>query len=519
MPTFPSRKVNRRQFVKSAALVAGFPALSFPQSTIRFEGDPFSLGVASGYPEPDGVVLWTRLAPEPRLGGGMPLEPVNVTWEVATDERLQNVVQEGQFRAVPEYAHAVHVEVFGLSPDRGYFYRFRTAGAESVIGRTRTAPEPAAGVDRLRFAFASCQHYEQGYFCAFRDIASADLDLVLHLGDYIYESSWGVDHVRKHEAPEPVTLEDYRARYALYRLDPDLQAAHAACPWLVTWDDHEVDNDYADDRSEDLHPTEWFLRRRAAAYRAYYEHMPLRRRAHPLGPRMRLYGRSRFGALADFFMLDDRQYRDYQACSPPGEGGSSIVSDCWERLRPEHSLLGEVQERWLSRELGRSTARWNVLGQQTLMAQLDRTPGPERSFSTDGWDGYPAARSRLLRVLEEEQVHNPIVVGGDVHSFWAADLKRDFDDPQGTTVATEFVCSGVTSQTSRRQEEALVALEENRHIRFVDVRPRGYSRVELTPTEASIEFRTVRDVRIRESPLDTLATFRVEEGRAGVERV
>src|SRR5262245_8209360 len=260
---------------------------------------------------------------------------------------MGQVVQRGAIAATPEWAHAVHVEVEGLVAGRWYWYRFRAGGEASPIGRTRTAPPAGATPDRLRFAFASCQHWEQGYFNAYRQMTADDLDLIVHLGDYIYESSWGRDRVRKHGAPEPHTLDDYRIRHALYKGDPDLQAAHAACPWLLTWDDHEVANDYADDRSQELHSREWFLARRAAAYRAYYEHMPMRRQMVPLGPEMRVFHRVAFGQLAQFHMLDDRQYRTHQPCPAAGRGGSNVVEHCPARLDPKVTLLGETQERWL----------------------------------------------------------------------------------------------------------------------------------------------------------------------------
>jgi alkaline phosphatase D len=487
---------------------------------IGFSSNPFTLGVASGYPLPTGIVLWTRLAPAPLLpGGGMPRDVVPVEWEVATDEGMSRVVERGTAAATPAWAHAVHVEVSGLLPARPYWYRFRVGGEESRVGRTRTAPAVAAEPGRLRVAFASCQHYEQGWFTAYRHMLADDLDLVVHLGDYIYESSWGQEHVRKHGAPEPHTLDDYRIRHALYRLDPDLQAAHGAYPWLVTWDDHEVQNDYAADRSQLLNPARWFLRRRAAAYRAYYEHMPLRRSMVPLGPHLRLHAQVGFGRLAEFHVLDDRQYRSHQPCPAPGRGGSNVVEDCAARLDPALTMLGEAQERWLEAGLDRSRARWNLLAQQTLMAQLDRKPGPGQQFWTDGWDGYPAARRRLLEYLGRRKPANPIVVGGDVHSFWVADLRPDFDDAQSPVVATEFAGTSITSQFGRSQFELDVAVGTNPHLRFASGARRGYLRLELTASQCRADLQTVRSVREVGAGADTLATFVVEHGRPGAQRV
>ena len=485
----------------------------------RFTGSPFTLGVASGYPSPSGVVLWTRLAPMPlQPGGGMPPEVVGVEWEIATDERMGTVVQRGTAAATPEWAHAVHVEVDGLEPGRWYWYRFRAGGEVSAIARTRTAPTAGAAIERLRFAYASCQQYEHGYYGAYHRMLADDLDLLVHLGDYVYESSWGRDHVRTHGAPEPHTLEDYRIRHALYKTDADLQAAHAACPWIAVWDDHEVDNDYADDRSQHAHPREWFLARRAAAYKAYYEHMPLRRQMVPLGPHMRLYSRVAFGSLVQFHLLDGRQFRSHQPCVGAGRGGATIADEaCAERRDPRLSLLGEVQERWLETSLARSRARWNVLAQQSIMAQVDRKPGPERGFWTDSWDGYPAARRRLLDHLGLRRPSNPVVIGGDVHAFWVTDLKPDFDDTRSPVVATEIVGTSITSQ-GWRQEVLDAQRADNPHVRFADGTRRGYVLVEVTPQQWRADLRAMRTVTQPRAECDTLATFVIADGRPGAVR-
>jgi alkaline phosphatase D len=514
------RGVSRRGFLAGA----GAAALAWPTplrasaQAPSFGSNPFTLGVASGHPLSDGVVLWTRLAPDPLHGGGMSEAAVPVDWDVAYDERFERRVQSGRARATAEGVHTLHVEVQGLEPDRWYWYRFRVGGEVSPTGRTRTAPVAGKTPDRLRFAFASCQHYEQGLFTAYRHMLRDDPDLIVHLGDYIYETSSSVDRVRMHDAPEPVTLDDYRGRFALYRTDPDLQAAHAACPWLVTWDDHEVQNDYADDRSQRLDAAPWFLARRAAAYRAYYEHMPLRRAAVPSGPHMRLFTRVAWGALADFHVLDDRQHRSHQVCPRPGRGGSNVVEDCAARLDPRLTLLGDVQERWLMAGLGSSRARWNVLAQQTLMAQLDRKLGPGQSFWTDGWDGYPAARRRLLEFVAARKPANPLVIGGDVHSFWVTDLKPDFDDPASPTVATEFVGTSITSELRRAQVELDVIRGENPHVRYADLTRRGYVTMELGRARARAELRGLENVSRRDAGVVTMATFVVEDGRPGASR-
>ncbi len=495
---------TRRRFLQGTAALAVSPA-------VHAQGFPFALGVASGYPSPDGVVLWTRLA------GVMDPLAVSVRWEIAADEAMKSVLFSGTTIAAPEWAHSVHVEVKGLAPERWYWYRFTAAGAESAIGRTRTAPPAAARPERLRFAFASCQQYEQGYFNAYRHMLADDPDLIVFLGDYIYESSWGRDLVRSHGTPEPYTLAQYRDRYSLYRGDPDLQAAHAACPWIVTWDDHEVDNDYADDRPEDGMEREAFLGRRAAAYRAYYEHMPLPARMRPEGPDMRLYTHLDWGAAARFCVLDTRQYRSWQACPRPGRRGGSNTIDiekCPRLPVPGRSMLGRTQERWLERTLGESRAGWNLIAQTTPMAQFDQQPGPGRRAWTDGWDGYPSARQRFLDFVSSRKIQNPVVLGGDVHSFNVNRLKLDFDDPASPTVASEFVATSVTSQ-AWPQERLNQFLPDNPHMLYVDSRFRGYARVDLGRGLCRVDLRALESVQRRDAPCSTLASFVVEDGKPG----
>jgi alkaline phosphatase D len=515
------RMFARRRFLHglaAAGALAALPARAQPNVRTRFGAFPFSLGVASGYPQPSRLVLWTRLAPEPLApGGGMDPEPVPVRWEIARDEALKDIVAAGTAYATPEWAHSVHVEVSGLQPARPYWYRFSAGDAVSPIGRTRTAPGLAARAGRLRFAFASCQHYEQGYFGAYRHIVADDPELVLHLGDYIYEATWGRGLVRSHGDGEAVTLEDYRRRYALYKTDPDLQAAHAACPWLFTWDDHEVENDYADDRSQNLDDPAWFLARRAAAYQAWYEHQPVPRAMLPFGPSARIYTRSAFGNLAEFFVLDDRQHRSHEACPRPGRGGSTSVdvAQCAELADPSRTILGAAQEQWLAAGLAASRARWTIVAQQTRMAQLDEHPGPGRFAWTDAWDGYPAARRRVLEALAQKS--NPVVIGGDIHAFNVTALKLDFDDPAAPVVGSEFVGTSITSQGwPQKRFDALRA--DNPHLLLADSRYRGYVRVELTPDSFKADLRAMEHVRTREAACNTLASFVVADGKPGPQR-
>jgi alkaline phosphatase D len=504
---------GRRDFLRTAGLVLAAPALVLNSCVRpRLNNDPFTLGVASGSPLPDSVVLWTRLAPDPLHGGGLAPARINVQWEVAADENFQKIVRRGITAGEPQYAHSVHVEVDGLDPDRWYWYRFMVGAAVSPVGRTRTAPAPGT-LGAWRFAFASCQQYEQGYYAAHRHMADEDLDLVVFLGDYIYESSWGKNHVRKHEASQPFTLEQYRNRYARYKSDPDLQRCHARFPWIVTWDDHEVSNDYANDRSEKLEPN--FLARRAAAYQAYYEHMPLRASHRPQGAQMRLYDHYDFGHLARFYLLDDRQYRSYQACQPPGRGGSRTVEICAERLQEDRTLLGPEQEAWLRARFADSGARWNILAQQTLMAQLDRAFDGNPRFWTDGWDGYPAARRRLLSALTAAKVRNPIVIGGDIHANVVSDLKLDFDDSSAPIVAAEFCGTSITSEGAR-QSYYDNRRARNPHIKLARSDKRGYTTVRLTADRAHVDLRVLDDEKRADSPIATLARFNVRDGVPGV---
>ena len=509
------RMTSRRSFLQALAAATVSPSLpACAQAPARFARDPFALGVASGYPHPGGMVLWTRL-----VGS---LDPVAypVRWEIASDEAMRSIVASGGAVAEPQWGHSIHVEPKGLEPDRWYWYRFMAGEAATRVARTRTAPRLDAAVEKLRFAFASCQQYEQGFYAAHRHIAADAPDLVAFLGDYIYESSWGRDHVRSHEAREPYNLDEYRQRYTLYKSDPDLQASHAACPWIVTWDDHEVDNDYAADRPEDGMPKEQFLLRRAAAYQAYYEHMPLPERMKPKGPDMRIHTQLGWGQLARFFVLDDRQYRSWQSCPRPRRTGGSNTVDiekCDSLSNPNRSMLGRAQERWLENAMGESRSRWSLIAQQTTMAQFDQKPGPGRRAWTDGWDGYPAARKKLLDFLYEKKIANPVVLGGDVHSFNVADLKLDFDDPKSPVVASEFVGTSITSQ-AWAQERLNKFLPDNPHMKLMDSRYRGYTRVEVTPGKMRVELRAMESVTTRDAACNTLASFVVEHGKAGPQR-
>jgi alkaline phosphatase D len=442
----------------------------------------------------------------------MPAEPVEVAWRVAEDEAMIRVVRSGTTVASPDWGHSVHVEVAGLEPGREYWYQFRSGGEVSPKGRTKTAPAADAIPAAIRFAFASCQHYEQGYFTAFEHMAREDLDLVLHLGDYIYEYVGKEKQVRKHAGAELDSVDDYRNRYAQYRMDRALQAAHAAAPWIVTPDDHEFDNNYAGSVSEEPGVSrEAFLKRRARAYQAYYEHMPLRRGALPDGPAMRLYRRMAFGKLAEFFVLDTRQYRTDQPCGDGNKPPCAAVYD------PQATLLGARQRQWLVDALGSSSARWNVLAQQVMMARVDRSPGERVAYSMDQWPGYENERRYVLKYLDERRVSNPVVLAGDIHNNWANELIVDFDGPGSKTVAAEFVGTSISSggdgSDAPRGLERLLA--ENPFLKFHN-NQRGYVRCVITPSLWRTDYQVVPYVTREGAPLSTRASFVIEVGQPGL---
>ncbi|MGH8999388.1 MAG: alkaline phosphatase D family protein, partial [Acidimicrobiia bacterium] len=476
-----------------------------------------------GEPRPEAVVIWTRLAPAPlEEGGGMRPEPVPVRWQVAHDEGFQRVVRSGVAIAHPQDAHSVHVDVAGLEPGRWYWYRFATTGAAgttSPVGRTRTTPALGAHPDRLRFAFASCANFEHGWYSAYRHMATEDLDLVVHLGDYIYEHPRDAHpspsgNVRHHAGGETITLADYRRRLAQYRTDPDLQAVHGAFPFLALWDDHELDNNYAGTVPEDDRPRAGFRARRAAAYRAYWEHMPLRPDRAPSGDGLRLYRRVDFGRLAGLNLLDTRQYRSDQVC------GDRYPAVCPARDDPSRTMLGAAQEQWLLGGLGQRPGRWNVLAQQVFMAQVDFVPGAERGFYLDGWDGYTAARRRLLGFVARRRPGNVVVLSGDFHSNWVTSLKADFERPASATVATEFVGTSISSggDGSDSAPYGKQALADHPHLSFFNSQ-RGYVRCDVTPRRWRTDFRVVPYVSRPGAPVTTRASFVVEDGRAGAHRL
>ncbi|MDN3295835.1 alkaline phosphatase D family protein [Streptomyces ficellus] len=527
-----ARRMGRRRFLTVAgaaaalAFTTNLPAAGAASAAElearKITKDPFTLGVASGDPLPDSVLLWTRLAPSPyEADGGLPAERVTVQWEVAYDERFFAVIKSGVATAHPEYGHSVHVEVPGLDADRAYYYRFRTGTWISPVGRTRTAPSPDAFfTPDLSFAAVACAAYFDGYYTAYRHLANEDLAMVLHLGDYIYE--YGVDAAGGHRGytdrqlpahfnRETVTLQDYRLRYALYKSDADLQAAHAAHPFVVTWDDHETENNYAGAIPENAVPPEEFLLRRAAAYRAYWENQPLRAPQHPSGPDMRLYRRLRFGQLAQFDILDTRQYRSNQA-----------YGDGWQTPGPEsedpsRTMIGAEQERWLLDGWKNSDATWNVVPQQVTFAQRRNVPTPDYKLSMDAWDGYPASRKRILDGATAAGVDNLMVLSGDAHVAYGFDLKADFNNPASRVVGTEIATTSVSSGRDGAQKPGNWnnLTQANPHLKFYDGR-RGYTVITLGMLQADISFKTLSAVTRPGGTLSTAASFSTGTGLPGL---
>lgn len=477
---------------------------------------PFVLGVASGEPLPDGFAIWTRLKtlgpPEAWRG-----RPQTVTWQIAEDEAFARPVRRGRTRTDPRTDHAVHVEVFGLDPGRPYWYRFEALGSRSPAGRAMTAPSPLAAPASLKLAIASCAAYEAGYYSAYRHMAAEAPDLVLFLGDYIYESSHGdrAATVRSHDpVAEATDLAGYRARYSQYKTDPDLQALHAAAPCLMTWDDHEVHNDYSGDFDWDPRVTvEAFRRRRAAAYQAFWENMPLRPWSRPGGPLMRIYDRFQWGRLATIHMADSRQYRDASACArPETRRGFVAPPDCVDINDPARSILGATQEAWLNDGFRHSQTQWNVIGQSVMVApflQRNRTTGWEGHY-TDTWDGYPQARDRLLASLGASGARNPVFFSGDIHCFWANDLVT----AQGP-IATEFVGTSITSDPPP-PDNFRPTLGKNPWVRFFEDQYRGYISADVTSERMAVRFQAISDRRDPRATVSTLKAFTVESGKAGV---
>ena len=482
-----------------------------PPSVPPYAGadDPFTLGVASGDPLADSVVLWTRLVPE----GEAVVGDVLVRVELARDEAFTAAVFDRDVTAREDEGHSVHVVVEGLEADSWYWYRFSAGPFTSPLGRTRTTPAEDATVTQVVVGSASCQNYEDGWYVAHRDIAAAGLDLLVWLGDYVYEGAGqqvGVDgHVRTHGAGEASTHDDYRARYALYRRDPDLRAAHAACPWLVIWDDHEVENNYASDVSSDPSvPAEAFRARRAAAYRAWWEHMPVRLE-RPESADLQIYRSFRYGDLLQLSLLDGRQYRSDQTC---GDVTASLEPACAETFEPTRTMLGSEQEAWLHEQLREAGGTWNAIAQPVIVANLTLN---RAVLNYDQWDGYPAARDRLLQAMADEQVPNVVVLTGDVHFAEIANLRAP---ERGPIVGVEMVATSISSGglVNPALTPLLTAIPD---VVDADLAHRGWIKHTVTPERWQAEYRIVDDVKVADSPVGVHATYEVIAGAPGATKL
>jgi alkaline phosphatase D len=519
------KHITRRTLLKTGGSIAAGVTLAgigggsaFGQAI--FPHDPFTLGVASGDPSPTGVVLWTRLAPDPLVfGGGMPREPFEVDYELSLDDDFRAIVRKGSTVALPDEAHSARAEIHGLGPEHEYYYRFRVGGWISPVGRTRTRPNGNAMVRSLTYAFVSCQNFAEGHFTPYDEIAaSEDIETVVFLGDYIYEGQ--NSGVRTHHPPRTIRmLDDYRIRHAQYKTDPALQRAHAAHPWLVTWDDHEFANNYADD---DLDPgpaggVPAVLERRAAAYRAYWEHMPLARARKPEGPDMRLYRRFRWGQMATFNVLDGRQYRSDQVATCLRRDPSGY---CVEHLEPGRTMLGAEQRDWLFEDLASTKARWNVLAQQTAFAPLNGAGTLPPRFSgagADNWEGYVAERQQIIDWAVEHETPNFVVLTGDSHRNWVRNIPRHYtslENPMGT----EFLGTSVSTGGDSLPPERDFGLPGNPHL-LLRNNNRGYVKCTLTADTWTSDYRIVSTVTQPEATVSSLATFVVENGRPGAQRV
>jgi alkaline phosphatase D len=526
--------LTRRRLLKRSTMVAGAAMLpaSLASSMAYAAGettataddtaDPFPLGIASGDPLPGAVILWTKIARP-----GLPAKPIEVDWQVARDEHFRHVVRAGRTIARPELGHSVHVDATGLEPGREYWYRFKAFGHLSPAGRTRTARALKDDQRMLKFAIVNCQDFQNGYWPVYGGLRAEDVDFVLHLGDYIYETDPGSRFAdRVHTTPETAgigqlrTLADYRARHAQYKSDPALRTAHARFPWIVTWDDHEVENNYAglvddigDTGAQYQSPAE-FAKQRAAAYQAYYEHMPIRADLRLGRPDLRIFRRFDFGGLLRLNVLDTRQYRTDQPGGFPDDFGP-----------PEYgtgntagTLTGKDQENWLYNGLTSSRARWNAVAQQVMMSRI-KLPNPTGGqpsvlANLDQWDGYAPQRTRLLNYVHDWKVRNPVVLAGDIHSTWLSELKLDFDRPESPSVAVEFTSTSVSSSFPIEYDAPLKALNPtlNPHVKYFDGSLHGYLRCEVTPEHWRTDVRTVPTIDTRVSPVSTSVSYTVESG-------
>jgi alkaline phosphatase D len=473
--------------------------------------DPFRLGVASGSPTSSAVVLWTRLAPDPLAeGGGMPPRAVPVRWVMALSPDLSRPVASGTATARPDRAHSVHVDVRHLAPDTRYWYRFFVGDAASPIGATKTLPAPLSSTREVRFATLCCQNYAHGYFTGYDAIVEDEPDFVLHLGDYIYETDFGTP-VRPHETTAPLdTLDAFRRRHALYKMDPSLARAHAMLPFFATLDNH--------DAAIDASPATRSIR--ALAYRAWLEHMPVRHFLEPDG-HANIAQSIVVGDLVHIAVPDTRQFRDTQAIctasATPQWGFGNYRIACDNMDDPHRTMLGVAQEQRLQADFRRLRRRWNVLASTVPVAPFVMADGPYRRAYVASWDGYPAARQRLLSGLRAAGIGNVVVLSGDVHSSWIMDLRERADDP-ASLIGTEIVATSLSSDCPRALSDPMTAnVSHNPHVRFFDVDRRGYvlNTVDRDHWRAALKF--VDDVKVKGGTTRTGKQVVIAAGRPGIQ--
>lgn len=561
----PSGGLDRRSFLALGAAASGAvlmpttPALAGRMT--RSSGSVFRLGVASGDPLPDSVILWTRLAPKPlELDGGMGKATAKVEWEIARDEKFSKIAARGAVQATPKYGHSVHIDIRGLTPDSWYYYRFKHGREISPVGRTRTTPELGAAMSSLVVGQTSCANWQSGYYQLYADLAAQEPDYWLALGDYIYEYG-NKGYLRTGQTKptrsipwsgEPFTLGEYRRQYGLYRRAQSLQDLHATAPYSVIWDDHEVDNNFTADKSggDGQADKGRFLARRAAGFQAFWENHAIRVPTPAPNPsKMDIYRRVDWGSLASFLLLDGRQYRSDQAGDDTPQDFGKVVEGMFDA---DATILGQDQESWLASELAEGTSRWTFVAQQTVVSSLNGTaglPGPffpdvvaKGLFNYDAWDGYWAARGRLVEAITSGQVRNPIILTGDFHTNLTFNLldawpdPRDSSTPQemtdavanwrGNVIGTE-ICAGAISSPTFFGDPVLGLLapgvrDRTPWLRYAEYDSNGYVLLTVSPESTEAKYR-IADASVRPNKPGgkprTDKTIVISDGVPGVSEV
>ncbi len=503
--------MKRRAFLGSTILgLSATTLVPARASAPEFSRNPFTLGVASGDVTDNSAVLWTRLAPEPlQADGGMDSSGVLVNWEIALDPAMSRIVQRGESVASSELAHSVHVELENMNANQEYWYRFSTTSQHSQIGRTKTLPDTKSQLQSLRFVTASCQNYSHGYFVAYEHMVKDKPDFVIHLGDYIYDTSFGATF-RKHETEKrPETLDEFRRRHALYKTDEHLQHAHAQIPFFTTIDNHDAIEDKDPDKAA----------QRIAAYQAWYEHMPVRGFVGPGANRFDLLRKIQLGNLAQISLLDARQFRDKKdLCRDSMDskfGFGNYRERCKEIIKDERSMLGKEQESWLINNLQNNSTSWNVIASPGPFLPFHFQHGGKDLRYIGAWDAYPANRKRIAEVVAQSSSGHPLILSGDVHSFWALDgsLTRD---PDERIPVVEFVTSSISANWPEPLNKPVMDnLNNNPQVKFYEGERRGYLLHEVNKTEWKTTARAMQDVKDNQSRAFDAANFLVRKGESG----